>query len=158
MICKQVGHRPGLNCLRLFRRIIRRASLLVSALYEKCPYYWVLYMQSALIFECFIYKVPLLLSALYAKCPYYYLVLYIQSALTIECLYAKCPYYWVLYMQSVFNIHLQTRNQTHCPNVLCLVWLLQLSNYCRTDTRKFIISVKAHSDRVVVTRGRCFYV
>jgi hypothetical protein len=34
-------------------------------------YYFVLYMQSVLIIQCFICKVSLLFSALYAKCPYY---------------------------------------------------------------------------------------
>jgi hypothetical protein len=51
-------------------------SLLCSALYAKCPYYVLLYMQSVLIMQCFICKVSLLCSALYAKRPYY-LLLYI---------------------------------------------------------------------------------
>ena len=66
-------------------------SLWFSALYAKCPYYYlVLYMQSVLIIECYICNVSLLFTALYATCPYYY---------------AKCPYYVVLYMQSVLIMH-----------------------------------------------------
>ena len=57
-------------------------SVLFSAIYPKCPYYFVLYMQSVLIISCFIYKVSLLCSALYAKCPCY-AVLYIQRVLII---------------------------------------------------------------------------
>ena len=44
-------------------------SVLRRALYAKCPYYVVLYMQSVLIIQCLICKVSLLFSALYAKCP-----------------------------------------------------------------------------------------
>ena len=57
-------------------------SVLSSALYAKCPYYVVLYMQSALIIHCFSCKVSVLVCALYTKCPYYhYVVLYMQSVL-----------------------------------------------------------------------------
>ena len=55
-------------------------SLLGSALYAKCPYYLLPYMQSVLIIYCFTCKVSLLFSALYTKCPYY-LVLDMQSVL-----------------------------------------------------------------------------
>ena len=66
-------------------------SLLFSALYAKCPYYLVLYMQTLLIMYCFICKVSLfLLSAFYAKCPYY-VGLYTQSVLIIYSLIYKVP-------------------------------------------------------------------
>ena len=40
----------------------------IYALYAKCSYYVILYMQSALLIYCFICNVSLLRSALYAKC------------------------------------------------------------------------------------------
>ena len=63
--------------------------LLFSALYAKCPYYLMLYMQSVLIIYCFVCKVFLLYSALYAK-----------VSLLFSALYAKCPYCLGLYVQS----------------------------------------------------------
>ena len=62
---------------------ICKVSLLFRALYTKCPYYFVLYMQSVLILYCFICKVCILFRALYAKCPYYF-VHYMQSVLMIQ--------------------------------------------------------------------------
>ena len=56
---------------------MHKVSLLFSALYAKCPCYFVLYMQSVLVIKCFICKVSLLFSALYAKRPDY-VVLYMQ--------------------------------------------------------------------------------
>ena len=53
----------------IIRCFICIVSLLFSALYAKCPYYVVLYVQSVHI-----------MRALYAKCPYY-VVLYMQSVL-----------------------------------------------------------------------------
>ena len=90
--------------------------LFFGLLYAKCPYFVVLYMQSALINWCFICKVSLLFGALYAWCPYS-LVFFMQSVLVIWCfickasllfgaLYAKCPYCVVLYMQRVLIIAL----------------------------------------------------
>ena len=46
-------------------------SLCCSALYAKCPYYVVLYMQSVLNTQCFICKPSFWFSVLYAKCSYY---------------------------------------------------------------------------------------
>ena len=108
--------------------LIARAGKSHSVSYAKCPSYPVLYMQSALLIQCYICKVPFLSSAIYAKSPCYP-VLYMQSALLIQCYickvsllsnaiyakcpcypmlyYAKCPYYPVLrlvYMQSVLII------------------------------------------------------
>ena len=62
-------------------------SLLCSALYQKSPYYVLLYMLSVLIIWCFICQESLLFSALYVKSPYY-LVLYMPRVLIIW--YFKC--------------------------------------------------------------------
>ena len=83
-------------CSALFAKV----SLLFSTLYENCPHYVELYVQSVLIMLCFICKVSSLCCVLYAKCPHY-VVFCMQSVLIVLCfickvsslccvLYAKC--------------------------------------------------------------------
>ena len=77
-----------MQCVLIIHCFICKVSLLFTALYAKCPYYLLYYMQRVLIIYCLICKVSLLLTALYTKCPYYPLP-YMQSALIIHCLICK---------------------------------------------------------------------
>ena len=64
-------------------------SLLCPALYTKCPYCALLYMQSVLTVHCFICKVSLFYNALYAKC-HCYALLYMKSVLIFYCVVCRC--------------------------------------------------------------------